>query len=163
MRAAEQAYTMAFQQASAREDGRSLDALEDLRGELDQVEVFRQEDLAGTTGVRIYDDDENVEEDDLLQSDSEVLEEHIAVAEAENDTQMAAAEAENEVEEEAETVLAIRPAITGHIPTPPTSIPAITVTPAIDSSDNMSAANAGSQRLRRKKSTRFIKGGAIDD
>lgn len=61
MHTAEQAYTTAFRQATAREDERSLEALEDLRDELDHLEGFR-EDFAATTGVEIYDGDEDVED-----------------------------------------------------------------------------------------------------
>ncbi|KAH7385434.1 hypothetical protein DE146DRAFT_759670 [Phaeosphaeria sp. MPI-PUGE-AT-0046c] len=137
---AEQTYTTALHTATAKKDMLSLEALEGLQNELDQLEEFRPEDLATMIdGIQVYGvDDDDVEGDADIEdtgvsiSEEEALEEQRAIAEAEKDMERTAAKSENEVEEAAGTVLTMRPATTEADPTTPAPtepVPAIAVNP----------------------------------
>jgi hypothetical protein len=162
--AAEQSYDTTLKVATQYKDKESLEALQDLREELDELDSFRREDLTALADAQRaelpYDDMEIDEDNDEDMENERMEEEYEAAAEQE-----AVADAENDVEVAAEALrLPIRPVggSDGPVTTDPTNNPSNLGTPDIVLPTEDSASTSSAPKLHKKKSTRFSKGNAFN-
>jgi hypothetical protein len=163
--AAEVAYAEAHGEAKQHNDADSLELLEEIRDDLDELIDRRNNDIAAHTGIRVYFGSDGVDdlyyeplEDDDVLSEMEDFDE---LAEAEDAEEVVAAEqavlparTSSPVDEDVKTQDAASSSAT---PTP-TPTPAVPVVPSLAEP----ASTTRPLTLRAKKSARWNKGGAYN-